>query len=381
MNNKMKVAVAGLGIHGSSAVYELASRECDVVGFDLYGPLHKNGSSHGRSRIIRLAYSESPNYVKLLIEGYKRWHALEEECGRKLLLRTGGLIFGASKDHLVKGALESAAKFELAHRFMTPEDVATTFPGIRLAHDMVAFYEEEAGILDADACVESYQNQAKLKGADLHYGEEVLSYEASGSGLIVRTNKGTYEVDKLLITTGPWAGELLADLNLPLTVVRQVVAFFDPLAPELYTPQRCPIYYFEAPEGCYYGFPSLPGQGLKFGRHDTVEVCTARNVRREIDDAETTKLATVLGKYLPSSAGTFREAQTCLYTNAPDRDFIVGIHPAHANVVFGSWCGGHGFKFGSVSGKVHADLVINGQTDLPIAFLCADRFQAATISG
>jgi sarcosine oxidase len=112
-----------------------------------------------------------------------------------------------------------------------------------------------------------------------------------------------------------------------------------------------------------------------------VEVCTARTVRRTIVDAEPAALATVLKKYLPSSVGTFRQAQTCLYTNAPDRDFIVGIHPQHANVVFGSWCGGHGFKFGSVSGKVHADLVTDGRTDLPITFLSADRFKSATISG
>ncbi|MBY0359743.1 MAG: N-methyl-L-tryptophan oxidase [Candidatus Obscuribacterales bacterium] len=371
----LKVAVAGLGIHGASAAYELQKRGCRVLGFDLHPPLHKQGSSHGRSRIIRLAYSESPHYVVLLQEAYKRWHDLAKKARRKLLRQTGGLIFGPRDGHLVSGALKSAQQFSLEHEYLSAAEVNRKFPGFSLPESLEAFYESAAGILDAEACVASYLKLAQLGGADLHHEEPVLSYEKEGSGIRIKTSKSSYLVDKLLLTTGPWASEFLADLKLPLQVVRQLVVHCQPSKRCVFNAKHFPVYYYEVSEGCYYGFPQLPGQGVKFGRHDVGQACTARNIKRSIDTAEVEALRSVINKYMPGSCdGKVLRSYTCMYTNTPDRDFVVGLHPDNANIVFGSWCGGHGFKFGSVSGKIHADLLIQGKTDMPIDFLSLARF-------
>jgi sarcosine oxidase len=375
----LTVAVAGLGIHGSAAAHELAARGCNVLGFDLFPPLHKNGSSHGRSRFIRLAYSEGAAYVEMLKIAYKLWHALELESGLPLLRQTGALIFGEPGGSLVSGALASARQFDLPHKHMTAAEANSEFPGFQLNGDMDAFFEDVAGILDADRCVEAYQEMAKRLGAELHFGEEVLSYKDDGQGLLLRTDKNDYHVDRLVITSGPWMQELVPELNLPLNVVRQVVTHFQPEKPELFAAAHFPIYYFEAPEGCYYGFPYIAGQGVKFGRHDGGDICNARSIKRTIEPAEIEERKIILQKYLPAAAGPLLDSYTCMYTNATDRDFIVGLHPSHPNVVVGSWCGGHGFKFGPVSAVVHADLAMHGKTDLPVAFLSLERFRAQTI--
>jgi len=137
------------------------------------------------------------------------------------------------------------------------------------------------------------------------------------------------------------------------------------------------VYFWAVPEGVYGGFPWLPGQGLKIGRHDTGEVCTPRSVRREVDDIEVAALRAELNRYMPGAAGALKGALTCLYTHTPDRHFIVDRHPAHPQVLYACGFSGHGFKFASVMGEALADLALDGATRRPIGFLSASRFAAS----
>src|SRR6266478_1519357 len=106
--NYYDVIVAGLGAMGSAAVYHLAARGARVAGFDRFRPPHDQGSSHGRTRIIREAYFEHPLYVPLVQRAYKLWAELEEKSGQRLLVQTGGVLIGPPDGVLVKGAKLSA---------------------------------------------------------------------------------------------------------------------------------------------------------------------------------------------------------------------------------------------------------------------------------
>src|SRR5215813_5480337 len=100
--------VVGLGAMGSAALYQLTRRGQRVLGLEAFGPGHRLGSSHGESRIIRLAYYEHPNYVPLLHRAYALWEDLERASGDQLLRITGGLMIGAPDSPLVSGAHASA---------------------------------------------------------------------------------------------------------------------------------------------------------------------------------------------------------------------------------------------------------------------------------
>ena len=86
--------VIGVGGMGSAAVYELARSGARVLGLERFDIPHAFGSSHGLTRIIRLAYSEGSRYVPLLREAYRRWRELEEISGESILRVTGGLDIG-----------------------------------------------------------------------------------------------------------------------------------------------------------------------------------------------------------------------------------------------------------------------------------------------
>jgi sarcosine oxidase len=367
------VIVLGLGGMGSAAAFHMAQRGRRVLGLDVYEPAHTWGSSHGRTRMIREAHFEAPEYVPVVQRSYAFWRDLEAASGRRLLTITGGLYIGQPDSPLVRGVLKAAHAHGLSHDYLTPTEVAARFPGFHLADDLVAVYEA-TGILEQEARIPAHLELATVHGAELHHSEPVRRWVADGAGVRVESANASYTAERLVVAAGAWTGEVLVELALPLTNWRMVPVRFDLTRPELFQVGRCPIYVWAVPEGVYGGHPSLPGEGLKISRHDTGEVCSVLTVRREIDEVEIAALRAVLDRYMPGAAGAVKGASTCLYTNTPDHHFIVDRHPAHAHVHYACGFCGHGFKFANVMGEVLADLTLNVATRHPIGFLSAARF-------
>src|SRR2546428_6287606 len=122
------VIVAGLGAHGSSAAYALASRGAAVLGFDRFARGHTLGSSGGLSRIIRLSYYEHPDYVPLLRRAWELWRELERASGEHVLTETGGLYAGPPDGQLVSGALDSARSHRLDHQSLDTPTPRQRYP-------------------------------------------------------------------------------------------------------------------------------------------------------------------------------------------------------------------------------------------------------------
>src|SRR5919198_3839964 len=85
------VIVVGLGAVGSAAAYHLARLGASVLGIDAFSPPHDRGSSHGETRITRVAVGEGEEYCPLALRSHALWRAIEKETGRTLLVRCGCL--------------------------------------------------------------------------------------------------------------------------------------------------------------------------------------------------------------------------------------------------------------------------------------------------
>ncbi|MCX7622475.1 MAG: N-methyl-L-tryptophan oxidase [Thermomicrobium sp.] len=374
---RFDVAVIGLGIMGAAAVSAVARRGYRVVGLEQYPPFHARGSSHGKTRIIREAYFESSEYVPLVQRSYQLWEELAERTGRRLLLVTGGVSIGRPDSPFITGARESAVRHGLAHELLDAREAEARFPALSLPEEFVALYEGRAGILFAEDCWRAFCEDAVLHGARLRFGCRVERFAADGSGVTIETADGVIAAERAVVTAGPWVPELLSELGLPLTVRRVLVIHVEPRERERFLPERLPICLLDVPEGEYYGFPWLPDQGVKFGRHDDGETCTAETARRTVGEAEIEWMRSVLGRYLPLAPDRLMMAVTCLYTMTPDAHFIVDRHPVWAQVAIGCGFSGHGFKFAPVIGEALADLALAGESHLPIGFLGLARFGAA----
>jgi sarcosine oxidase len=375
------VIVAGLGGMGSSAAYHLAGRGERVLGLERYTPAHDKGSSHGQSRIIRLAYSEDPAYVPLVLRAYELWERLERETGEDLMTITGGLMIGPPGTRYFEGSKESADRYDLPYEVLDAADLKRRYPVFEPTSDTVAFFEEKAGFLRPEACVKAYLDGAATLGADLRFEEELLSWEPTESGVLVETASGAYEAERMVVSAGAWAPKLLADLGLPLEVTRQLLFWFDPKGSiESFLPHRFPIFIWEPEDGnSFYAIPAHDGPrgGVKvaFFRADG-KPSDPETMDRKVHDGEVEFIRSYLARYVPDLDGDFLYAKTCMYTNTPDEHFVISTHPNCPQVAIAAGFSGHGYKFCSVVGEILADLATKGETPHPI-----DLFSPARLFG
>jgi len=373
--------VAGLGGMGSSAAYHLAGRGRRVLGLERYAPAHDKGSSHGQSRIIRLAYSENPAYVPLVLRAYELWERLERETGEDLMTITGGLMVGPPGTRFFEGSKESAEKYDLPYEVLDAAGLRRRYPVFEPTSDTVAFFEERAGFLRPEASVKAHLDRAVSLGADLRFGEEILSWEPTQAGVLVETASGTYEAERLVISAGAWAPKLLADLGLPLEVTRQILFWFDPVGGvEPFLPDRLPIFIWEPEDGnSFYAIPAHDGPrgGVKvaFFRADG-RPADPETIDREVHDDEVEFIRSYLARYVPALDGDFLYAKTCMYTNTPDEHFVISTHPEYPQVAIAAGFSGHGYKFCSVVGEILADLATDGESRHPI-----DLFSPVRLAG
>lgn len=370
------VIVLGLGGMGSAAAHHLARRGKRVLGLDRFPPAHNQGASHGRSRIIREAYWEHPSYVPLLWRAYELWADLERAGGRSLLLTTGGIMIGAPDTDLVRGSLESARTHHLTHEVLDAAAIRRRFPVFAPGDEMVGVFEPRAGVLFPEECVLANLQQAARAGAKLRHEERVIRWIARPGRVEVQTYSARYEAGQLVVAAGPWAPDVLADLNLPLVIDRQVVAWFRPIAlADAFGPGRCPIHIWRVDGRLFYGVPAHDGYGVKIAEHATGDPTTADAIRREIAPGEIQEIRRdFIARYMPAANGEVVATGTCMYSLTPDTHFVIDHHPRHRNVVIACGFSGHGFKFVPVIGEILADLVLEGNTRHDIALFAIKRF-------
>ncbi|HXL58457.1 MAG TPA: N-methyl-L-tryptophan oxidase [Chitinophagaceae bacterium] len=368
MTNSYDVAVIGAGAMGSSAVYHLAKTGKRILAIDQYVPPHNLGSSYGQSRIIREAYFESPVYVPLVQQAYDLWYQLERESGKKLLLKTGGLMLGTPDSKVVQGAMLSALRHNLPYEYLDSDEIKKRFPGLNPAGDTVGIYEKNAGILFPEECIKTNLELAKNSNVYFHFNEIATAIKSNGDVVDIITNKEKYTTAKLIVSAGAWLRGLFPELRLPLSVARQVLFWFKYTGKNAknFLPENFPIYIWQPEkEKIFYGFPEL-GDGIKIAIHHGGKITAPDTIDRHVSDEEISEIAEIVKHFLDIKA-TFDHSVVCMYTNTPDEDFIIDYHPENKNIIIASPCSGHGFKFSSAIGKLLCDMATEKPLDFDIS--------------
>jgi sarcosine oxidase len=273
--------VIGLGGMGSASLYHLARRGLAVLGLEQFGIPHTFGSSHGLTRIIRLAYFESPRYVPLLRRAYALWRELEAEAGEPLLYVTGSIDAGWEASRIVQGSLGACRDHALPFELLDAASLRRRHPAYGLPDGMQAVFQPEGGFLAPERCVVQHVALAVKHGAHVEPHTRVLHWESTGTGVMVRTADETYRAPRLVITAGPWARTLVPMLASTAVPERQVVMWTAVQDEVLFSPERFPVFNLQASDDGsehYYGFPVHGRPGFKVGKY---------HHRRERGDPET----------------------------------------------------------------------------------------------
>lgn len=365
--------VLGAGGFGSSAFYHLAKRGARVLGLEQFDAVHDRGSSHGETRVIRKAYFEHPDYVPLLQRAYDLWRELEAESGRTLYHEVGLTLGGLPGSGVITGAKIAAERHNLRLEALTTTEAAERFPAYRIPQEFAVLYEPEAGYLEVESCVQAHLDAAVNLGAELHVNETVVDWRVVGPNVRVRTDRGEYSAGGLIVAAGAWSRPLLADLDVPLEVLRKGLLWYETSAKKFDTAAGNPCFFFETAGGEFYGFPRINGR-VKLAEHTGGEtVADPLLVDRSLRTADIVGPSEFIAKFMPDLPTRAVQHAFCMYTKTPDSHFIVDRHPEHDNVVIGAGFSGHGFKFTSSIGEVLADLVDQKRAALPIEFLSLGR--------
>jgi sarcosine oxidase len=371
------VIVLGVGGMGSAAAAHLARRGQRVLALEQFAPGHANGSSHGETRIIRLAYYEHPSYVPLLRRAFALWRALESDARATLLTVTGALDVGAEGSRVFEGSRAACHEHALPHEVLSGSALGRRFPAWHRTASLAAVLQPDGGILAPEACIAAHVAMAAAHGATIRSGERVVAWSTTPTGVRVETARDTYEATQLVITAGAWMPQLVPLLASVAVPERQVVGWFRiaPDAQPRFNPAQCPVFVLENGQGHFYGFPASAGTGFKIGKyHHRGETVDANSVDRTVHPADERVLREAVRTHFPDADGPMDRASVCLFTNTPDEHFIVDRLPEAPAVLVVSACSGHGFKFCSVIGEIVADLVAADRTAHDISRFTLARF-------
>ena len=349
------VVVIGAGAAGSSAAWHLARRGHEVVLLERFERGHVYGSSHGATRIFRVAYREQL-YSRLAAESIPLWRELERESGVTLLEQTGQLDHGFAQaiDEIETTLRAGGWGFDR----MTPAQARERWPGMDF--DETVIYSPDGGRVFADRTIAALLRLTARAGGDLRFEEPAEAIEPSGDGVRVITAQGTLTARVVVVAAGGWLPVLSGldrfGIALPrLQVTAQAPVHFA-IRPGFTFPSYVHHVGTDAVDHTFaygaYGLES-PGEGIKVGL-DSMEVIDDMDGRSlDVAEASIEAAADYARRWLPGADTGIASAASCIFTMTDDSHFIMD---RRGPVVIASPCSGHGFKFTPILGQIIADL-------------------------
>ena len=380
MNGKSQVPVAydvvvlGLGAMGAAATYQLAKRGARVLGIDRYSPPHEIGSTHGDTRITRIACGEGPEYTAFAVRSHEIWRELEGELGVELLTQNGLLVIcGPGKravNHGVPAFLEAtvaaAQQAKLRYEILDTETIRARYPAFNVADGDEAYHDDVGGFVRPERCITAQLQKAKAFGAHLQLNETVVSFDQAGGSVTVTTDKDTYHAKELIVAAGSWLPDFLKPaLAGQFKVTRQVLYWFRAKGPRehaQFSPERFPAYIWQVPAlQPIYGFPATGDleEGVKIATEQDHTTTTPEAVVRAVGPDEIREMyETYVGPYFPGLSPTCVKHKVCLYTQVDRARFIIDRHPDAQRIIIASPCSGHGFKHSAGIGELLAQMAL-----------------------
>jgi sarcosine oxidase len=374
------VIVIGLGGFGSAALWRLAHLGVDVAGVERHGIGHHLGSSHGTTRLFRIACQEHPGLAPVALKSLELWAGLGNQTGQQLVRQSGCLSVGAPDSLPVRGAIAAAAAAGLPvdelsnaklldrqpqYAGLTPADVGVWDPG--------------AGICYPERNVRAHTAAAQRLGADIYPHTMVTGIEADRDGVTVHTPTVDLRAAQVVVAAGAWLGTLVPGLWLAPRRAPQY--WFRPRDPESdeFTLDRFPAFIWERHDGVgLWGHGSAADFGIKIGLGPAATDRTAIDPE-ELDryihlDTDVDGLTAQVARALPGLEPRPAKVIACMITDSADGQFLVGRLPGQPRVVVAGGDSGHGFKHAAGVGELVAQIVAGERPYCATDFLDPARF-------
>ncbi|GAA2259087.1 hypothetical protein GCM10010145_33620 [Streptomyces ruber] len=376
-----EAAVVGLGAWGAAALWRLASRGVDVVGFERFTPGHAFGPAHGGSHALRVAGPGHPGLVPLARRSRELWPELEDSGGESLFVPCGGLVVGPEGGPVVGGTLRAARAHGVPVRTFTASALRFQYPrhtGVPAHH--MGVWEPSAGLVRPERAVRTAVAVAEEAGARVYADSRVTVVEPVPGGIRLHTAERSLRVRQVVVTAGPWLPALLP--GLPLETVRAPVTWWRPLEPgDDFGPEAFPAFARELEDGrVLWGDGARAGDGIRLGLDGGCGVAKPvdpEGADRSVVPDDWADLARLLPAKVPGLEPLPARVAAGTRTRTPDGLYLLGRPGGDPRVVVAGGDDAHGLAHAPGVGEALADLVQGVRGDDPAAapgFLSPDRF-------
>jgi sarcosine oxidase len=377
--NAFDIAVIGLGAIGASCLWHLSKSGKKVLGIDQFSPPHTMGSSHGETRITRLAVGEGMDFIPIVMRSHEIWREIEKNTGVEIMTSTGGLLFDSGgkswskhgSEGFFKRTVHFAQEARIPHEVFDAKALRNRHPEFNLEESGTVYYEPSAGFLRPELAISTQLQLAEKNGASIKTQTKVLGIAPlPGGGVLIKTNQGEFEAGRAVISAGAWVKDFLpAQEKSHFIICRQILHWL-PVKNGGYKLGKTPVYMWgfgSGAEDFIYGFPSLDGKMVKMASESFVERHHPDTLSREVTVEE--QMAFIEKKI----AGRFNfldkqvlQSKVCIYTVTPDSYFVIDEMPDFPEVMVASACSGHGFKHSAGLGEGIADYILENPTKIDL---------------
>jgi len=358
-----KIIVVGAGINGVTAAIELKKRGHRVILIDP-GPLpHPLAASTDISKAVRRAYGADEDYTALADHSIKLWRKWNEEFGVEFYHEVG--VMFVRQREMKPGEFEHDSYKMLQKRGHRTERMNSTrlwkrFPAWNPELYRDGVFELEAGYAESGRVVVKLTQRAKSLGIELRDGARFLRLDESDDRVkgIVLEDGQRIAGDAVVMAVGAWMPYLLPFAKDFFRANGQAVFHLKPREPELFAPERFPVFGADITTTGYYGFPINRDGVVKIANHGPGRELSPDSPERAVTTEDEKNLREFLTSTFPALADApIVYTRVCMYCDTHDGHFWIARDPDRQGLVIAAGDCGHGFKFAPVLGEIIADAV------------------------
>ncbi|MEJ2597186.1 MAG: FAD-dependent oxidoreductase [Anaerolineales bacterium] len=362
--------IIGGGVMGASTAYHLAQRGCKhilLLEKDEFFGQEATGRCAGG---VRYQFATEVN-VRLSQASLPMFERFEDEIGQAIDYHKCGYLFLLSEEEDLRNFRNNLAmqnRLGVQTEWLPGDEIRRRLPLMRLDDIQAGTWNAQDGLVDPNSTVMGYISRAQQMGVKALNGVEVRGIDVeNGKVSAVRTDQGVVSTPVIINTTGPWAGVVgaMAGVEIPVVPVRRQILTTTPLAE---IPADFP-FVIDFAQSLYF---HREGQGLLTGMSNPTE---GPGFDQSIDqDWELVNLEAAIQRLPLLEKAGLASHWAGLYEVTPDAHPIFGATPVEGFYVCGGFSG-HGFMHGPVSGKLMAEIILDGQSKtVDVSMLDLARF-------
>jgi len=358
-----KAIVVGAGINGVVAAIELRKRGREVVLVDP-GPLpHPLAASTDISKAVRAAYGADEDYTALAEQSREIWRQWNVQFGVELYHEIGFLFLRQRSIQPGDFEYESFKLLERrGHRIerISSKQLRERYPAFNAERYPDGFLDLEAGYAESGRVVAALIQRAKSLGVELRENAKFRELDEAGDRAkgILLENGEKIAADTVVMAVGAWTPYALPFTRNFFRASGQPVFHLKPEKPELFTPERFPIFGADISTTGYYGFPLNRDGVVKIANHGCGREMSPDSPERAVTKEEENKMRQFLSDSFPGLADApIVFTRICLYCDTHDGNFWIAPDPERPELIIAAGDCGHGFKFAPVLGEIIADAV------------------------